>query len=127
MPPQRTARSPGPSLALTLALGLGALVGARPAAAQEAPATEPVKLLQIGVCVSDLERSVKFYTEALGFKLEGKPVPIPKTLNKLLEQPAVLRIDEVVAPPQPKLTRVRCWALATTAVYPLVLPPGEEP
>lgn len=69
-------------------LGLGALVGARPAAAQETAAAEPVKLLQIGVCVSDLERSVKFYTEALGFKLEGKPVPIPKTLNKLLEQPA---------------------------------------
>jgi glyoxylase I family protein len=69
-------------------LGGAALFGARPAAAQEAATAEPVKLLQIGLCVSDLDRSVKFYTEALGFKVEGNRVPIPKALGKLLEMPA---------------------------------------
>jgi hypothetical protein len=33
-----------------------------------------------------------------------------------------VRIDAVVAPPQPKFSSVRPLAAATTAVYPLVAP-----
>ncbi|WP_439134080.1 VOC family protein [Pseudomaricurvus sp.] len=46
-----------------------------------------VNLLHIGVCTSDLSRSVKFYTEALGFTHEREVGEIGAPFDQLIELP----------------------------------------
>tara|TARA_R110000868_G_scaffold241291_5_gene495863 strand:+ start:114 stop:692 length:579 start_codon:yes stop_codon:yes gene_type:complete len=69
----------------------GLLVGALLAGTTLRPATvpaadaAPVMLKNIGLCVSDIERSRLFYTEVFGFKADPEPQKIGKMLGGLLE------------------------------------------
>ena len=52
---------------------------------EAAPMTEPsITLSHIGICVSDLERSLRFYCEGLGFK-EMTPYRVGNEYRRLLE------------------------------------------
>ena len=51
------------------------------------PAT--VSLSHVGICTSDVERSVHFYTEALGFVLERSIDGIGPPYDRLMELPGV--------------------------------------
>ena len=56
----------------------------RTAAAQAAPA--PATLLNIGLCVSDLEKSLQFYTQVFGFEPDAEPTRLSGApLEALLE------------------------------------------
>ncbi|GAB3104173.1 VOC family protein [Aestuariicella hydrocarbonica] len=46
-----------------------------------------VNLLHIGICTSDLQRSLRFYTEALGFVHEREVGEIGPPFDKLIELP----------------------------------------
>lgn len=48
-----------------------------------------VALSHIGICTSDLQRSLKFYTEALGFVLERSIDEIGAPFDQLTELPGV--------------------------------------
>lgn len=48
---------------------------------------EFASLLHIGICVSDLERSLRFYTEGLGFAYERDVGEIGAPFDKLMELP----------------------------------------
>lgn len=66
---------------------LGGYVAAKPSmsgAATEA-SEAPAMLRNIGLCVTDLERSRLFYTEVFGFEPDGEPQTIGPQLGGLLE------------------------------------------
>ncbi len=76
----RRALSRGGQLVGMLAAG----ASLRPASAAEAAAA-PAMLKNIGLCVSDIERSRLFYTEVFGFAADPEPQKIGKMLGGLLE------------------------------------------
>src|SRR5437899_451749 len=71
---------------LTKLLGgsLAALAGARSAAAADAPAAT-LGIKNIGIAVSNLERSTKFYTQVFGFTADAKPAKVGAALSPLME------------------------------------------
>jgi predicted enzyme related to lactoylglutathione lyase len=59
---------------------------------------KPTKLAHIGICVSNLERSMRFYDEGLGFKLDHLCEALPPfeshvELDKLYMRGAIYRFD----------------------------------
>ena len=69
--------------ALVGALLTGAAARSSPVSAADAAA--PAMLKNIGLCVTDLERSRLFYTEVFGFKADSEPQTIGPQLGGLLE------------------------------------------
>jgi|GEM_PF-723967 len=57
----------------------------RSATAAAAEPAAPAMLKNIGVCCSDLEKSLLFYTEVFGFKADPEPQKIGPQLSGLLE------------------------------------------
>jgi glyoxylase I family protein len=70
----------------------GALASAaavKTAAAADAPAAASVTITNLAICVTDLEKSTKFYADTFGFKPAPKPVKVGAALAGLLEAPGL--------------------------------------
>ena len=84
--PKNTSRKPLQRRALLRNLVAGSVGAAVLGSGKANAAPEPPTLVKhIGLCVSDTERAIKFYTEAFGFTVDTKPVKIGAALEPLME------------------------------------------
>jgi catechol 2,3-dioxygenase-like lactoylglutathione lyase family enzyme len=89
---------------LAAAVLLAALAAAPPALAQASPAspppladdTKPIRVSGLGIRVSDLERSKKFYTEVLGLKVGARVPAQGEAVEYLLGMTGDIRADNLI-------------------------------
>ena len=96
------------TLRSTLALAATLACVAAPALAQTVPPladdTKPIRASGMGLKVTDLERSMKFYTEVLGFKVDAKVPANGKTVEYILGMTGVQQADTLVVLSQAPMT-----------------------
>lgn len=82
---------------LALATGLSAVAAAQSPAAPLAEDTRPIRVSGVGLTVSNLERSMKFYTEILGLQVDSKvPGKDGKVVEYLLGMTGNVRADTLI-------------------------------
>lgn len=96
---------------LLLALTLASL-STLPCRAAE-PGAFPRTTIDLGVVVSDLEKSARFYTDAIGFKeVPGFQVPAPVAKNAGLTNGLPLTVRVFVLGEGPEATKIKLMQLA---------------
>lgn len=88
-------------LSIAAALAAASLAAVLPAFAQTPPTApaddiEPIRISGVGLRVSDLERSKKFYTEVLGLKVNAKVPAQGEPVEYLLGLTGDIRADTLI-------------------------------